>query len=770
MSRFSVAQEPELTSADYGSGFPGDPQSEASVGEALDRARLVRAFRGRARFLTGAVVLGVALGIVVFVFWPRTYKATAVLSYEGESPDANRELGVAAQAMFLQSVMESTRRALNEDAPIHDAFHVETAPPGLHLEATGRTPGAAAARANALVTFFLQEETERVAERTATALVAAQADEVAARQSLSQVQQELQSFREKSEVADLSVERQRAIEEAAELRFEAIHEEISAQSEQARFEALQQAARELPRLVVAHREDPAAAATLEQTQAELREARATLSDEHPRVQALQARVEDLEQAPRATQRTARPNPVRQQVRRSRAQAAQRAASANDRAASLQDLAERAAVRARELSELEGQVSILVTRVEIAKEAHEQAVRRVSELQDVSPRPDFVSTGPARGSSLPIDESARWVIPSLLPLALLLIVGLLVVASDYRRLRMITAREVAWWGRGPVIGVSGWPNDAQGLDDLVAELEDVASGKLGRTLVVPATEDERALACAFAARLAEAPWFSAGILDVEEEDASGPVDEVPGASSIAAPPRVSSLPPPAPETEQEPHAVPDEPTDAGRRVRRATLRMILSGPHSGSEHADVEAAFQSIELGANMQMDRDSMVVTAPAYIVGVPSQAPPATVVVANTVQVEGRPHVNAPSALLQRAARRLFEGLEENDYRSRPPPGSGPEQRGIGIAWNGPLRGPSLRRAARLSDRVVVVVRGGARSGLELRGVKARIGRMDNVGFLVVDVPADLAEVDRVGDVKSFWQPTTKRPSSVRAPATDVA
>ncbi len=74
--------------------------------------------------------------------------------------------------------------------------------------------------------------------------------------------------------------------------------------------------------------------------------------------------------------------------------------------------------------------------------------------------------------------------------------------------------------------------------------------------------------------------------------------------------------------------------------------------------------------------------------------------------------------------------------------------------AWNGPLEGQSLRRAARLADRVVILVRSGAVSALGLNGIQQRFGRERGVGYIVVGVPEELLTLpDRVGDVAGFWR-----------------
>jgi hypothetical protein len=53
--------------------------------------------------------------------------------------------------------------------------------------------------------------------------------------------------------------------------------------------------------------------------------------------------------------------------------------------------------------------------------------------------------------------------------------------------------------------------------------------------------------------------------------------------------------------------------------------------------------------------------------------------------------------------------------------------------AWDGPDEGQALRRAARLADRVVVLVRSGAISAPKLAGLEHRIGRHHGIGYIVV-------------------------------------
>jgi uncharacterized protein involved in exopolysaccharide biosynthesis len=74
-------------------------------------------------------------------------------------------------------------------------------------------------------------------------------------------------------------------------------------------------------------------------------------------------------------------------------------------------------------------------------------------------------------------------------------------------------------------------------------------------------------------------------------------------------------------------------------------------------------------------------------------------------------------------------------------------------FAWRGPSSGPALRRAVRIADRVIVLVRSGGATIANLATLRNRLGRTHNVAVIVVAMPEDLLQLpDRVGDVEAFW------------------
>jgi uncharacterized protein involved in exopolysaccharide biosynthesis len=73
---------------------------------------------------------------------------------------------------------------------------------------------------------------------------------------------------------------------------------------------------------------------------------------------------------------------------------------------------------------------------------------------------------------------------------------------------------------------------------------------------------------------------------------------------------------------------------------------------------------------------------------------------------------------------------------------------------WDKPERPQALRRQARQSTRVLVLVEAGAHSLFELMALPHLLGREDRIGFVLLGVGTEFANSpDQVGDVSGFWQ-----------------
>jgi hypothetical protein len=64
------------------------------------------------------------------------------------------------------------------------------------------------------------------------------------------------------------------------------------------------------------------------------------------------------------------------------------------------------------------------------------------------------------------------------------------------------------------------------------------------------------------------------------------------------------------------------------------------------------------------------------------------------------------------------------------------------------------LRRAARLADRVLVVIAAGTLSATEVAQLHSRLGRNSGIGLLLVGLNPEFVKLpDRVGEVERFWE-----------------
>ncbi len=77
-------------------------------------------------------------------------------------------------------------------------------------------------------------------------------------------------------------------------------------------------------------------------------------------------------------------------------------------------------------------------------------------------------------------------------------------------------------------------------------------------------------------------------------------------------------------------------------------------------------------------------------------------------------------------------------------------------LTLTGPVPAQALRRAARLADRVLVVVYSGKHDIIQLGKIRERLGRDSGIGLLFVGLDKEYAMVrDRVGPIERFWNAT---------------
>ncbi|MDH3726317.1 MAG: hypothetical protein OER77_02205 [Myxococcales bacterium] len=816
----------------------------------VEPRRILGVLAGHRKELIRVLVGSVVFALIASFFVPRTYESSAHVLYEG-TPLLDEDRRKDDPSAFLDTVLSSSRlrevrerlgwdQSLNAlEAQLSVTRESESS---MRIVAEAGTAEDAQALAQTVLDVFLARQASFNANRLETLRAETQVALGHAKEQRAEAAKAFESFQEKSGKPDLLQDQQRLLERVAELRSKADEAAVEVAAQRARIEELEKARQELPRQVVASAtvgtpvDAPLAAA-----RAELATARATLSEEHPRVQALQQRVNSLQKQRQSQpnergEQTMASNPARDAVEQELATTRAALAAAEEREAALRVLVKSVKAEADGLASAEGEARQVVRALEVAENRLQALNERATRLQDaaVGPITGFrVLSAPALPEEAKRSKTSVLLL-ALLPIPVVLIFALVLLARTLRTLDVEAPREVAWWGNGPVLGTSVWPRDPDALDVFVDELEDHGVHGAGRTLVVPATETERDIACAFALRLSEAPWLAAAILDVEEgrpdvgtaplvtppPQGRGPrpapppraaprrlsSQAIPSASAGQvikrtprrpparptiqgfAPPTLestptskskwSSAPPPAPRSEPAPtHVVePKKPsssrppqkktmvglpvadgstssqppafterTTAPRSVRgvaRATVRMVVHP----SDLEPTKEAPASAEMEA---ADEEVFLLTRRVPVAG--SSTPPQT----DRVAHGGPEDAPASHAVMSAAIRLLGDGDNEVTglRRSDPPtaPASG-EVTGVALAWNGPLSGPILRRAARLAHRVLVVVSSGM-NVIELTHVTTRLGREDGVGYVLVNLQDTYIDLeDRVGDVEAFW------------------
>jgi uncharacterized protein involved in exopolysaccharide biosynthesis len=774
----------------------------------VEPRRLIAILGERRKALLRAFAIASAVSVVAFFLLPKTYEAEAVLLYEG-SPVLDAEgmpptPSAFVKSAFVPSRLAEIRERLGWDVTLEELgtqlevkLQSETS---VRLAATDDSADSAYDLASASLDVFLAHQIEFNSKELQTLALQNEASIARARKRREEAQAAFEVFRAESGRPDLLNEKAQLLTRAAEMRAQQDEAEVEAAAQGALIAELEELQGDLPRQVVSSaKKGSGTEGALTEARAELAQARATFSDEHPRVLALKERVARLQAQRRRepqelTEKTVTLNPARASVDHQLASARAALAAAEERKAALRVLLDEVKRDAAALSPEEGEARRVLAELSAAAARVEKLMERDAQLRDAALTP--INRFRLLSPPVPPEASSRSgkqvgaVV--LFPLLAVFVCALIILIRRLSELTVRAPREVAWWGNGPVLGTTFWPRRLDALDAFVDELEDQGVYGSGRTLVVPATEIERDHACSFAMRLADAPWLAAAILDVGERakesslvtpappdtvplvtpspylsprrlssDASPSVRGGPGAPNAPSrPPRkhtVIGLPAVASSSSESPSVSsvpPAHSTHSGtpsggpqpfqrKRSARATIRMLIPAPTGAAPANDSGVP----DTGA----EEEAFLLTRPVPTSsgGNPSVGPAVLV-------DSGTQHANSSNAVMRAAIRLLGESDEDlTELRRSEPPrqAKSADVTGVALAWNGPLSGPVLRRAARLAHRVIVVVSSGA-SAVDLTRVQTRLGREDGVGYVLINAEDAFAELqDRIGPVEEFWQ-----------------
>ncbi len=314
----------------------------------------------------------------------------------------------------------------------------------------------------------------------------------------------------------------------------------------------------------------------------------------------------------------------------------------------------------QFSSIEGDASQLLAEVRVNQQLLTELQATHARLEDAQrdPAPGFRTMAPASPPDYAERSKLKYIVAGGVPMVLFLIVLLVLLGRELKGLTVRTATELAFWGRGPVIGTSTWPRDGQAIDELIADMDDFIPDARGQMLVVGATEEHTELAVQFATRL-NSDWYDTTLIGAPLFDEEERLSLPPGGDPMPDEDTMMSLPP---------------------HIAQQAAAIAMAQEHSLGPPGTGPAQAHHLDMQAPMQM-----------------------------TVE-----------------------------------------------AWEGPDQGPAVRRAARLADRVCVLVPAGEMSFFETQKIRTRLGRANGIGFILVGVADDHeALIDRVGPVERFWAST---------------
>ncbi len=610
----------------------------ASTGQPLDFARLIRALRSGWKILLTVAIVGAALGYTVPKFlMPRDWLSRSQLVYEGMPVEKDGETSIEADPRDLRTIVDSVKLPTNlkrvqeevgESGPLNlFAERIDVSFDELSnlitISAFSDTSDGAAQLANTMVDVFIEHRETVDRERLRKASKKIESDLEMAEAAVNESRKRYKRFRDEHGIIDLTVEREQAIKDAADYRARAVEaaEEVAKLQGQINAREKRSESGEGPKGSATDR------AALRKAKEELRDARTRYTDAHPQVQELLQRVKILEnRIESGGGGGANTGALKVDLE-----------SAKQREARLREQADKAEASINKFSGDEGTASSMLAAIQVAearvKKLRDELVK--AEANARSPRSGLRIESPAVAPELPEPSKARYAVAAGVPAVGLLVVLIALLWREFGDLTVRTAAEVAYWGKGPVVGSTTWPRDKQLLDALVAEMDDYLVDAAGKTLVVPATDRELPLALEISQRLTG-----------------------------------------------------------------------LDGP--GGDAAQVSV--QSVE--------------------------------------QLESKQAIELPAGQVEPGSAMVVRHNHGTLVRDEDAPWSLSAE-----AWTGPSAGPSIRRAARMSDRVLVVVQAGHTRFSEMREVPGRLGRDSGIGYLLVGVEEDFKRLpDRAGNVSQFW------------------
>lgn len=672
------------------------------AGLPVDVHRLLRALRRGRLWIAATGVIGAVIGLLVAkLVITHTFEATASIRYEGlpgqQMHEAQSNLPSLVSIAQSEATMSALRRRMGQDEVSIDAMRrlveieADNGSGLVSFTTSAETRERAAAMANALVEIFLEHHRERRRAELNREIASLDERIVAANGELGEARRRYDRFREANRITDLSAEQEQAITQAAALRSEADLAEAEVQALEARVRQLRTAVARTPRMEAVSSGASDRSRRLTELSARLAEMRASLSDEHPQVQAVRRQIEALSRSRGASTSTRMEvSGLYQQAQTNLATAETELETARRRHEALERNAEQAQQRTNRFSAIEGQAATLLAQVNV-KEA------LVTELAESKARREDqlrdVETGfRTVAEALPPEDAVPTKKKYLVAAGVPLAFVLVAVG-------LLLGRELRGFFVETPAEVAWWGNGpvvgtTKWPRDARALIDLVAgmddcTPEARGTMLIVAASGEDRELAGEIATQINQDWGAASFFDVPLAGILPAARILPSSASPAEPPAADAELEELEGPDLEP--LEDDPLDGGP-------------PDGGPAIGEAEDR----RAGAMLAWPAEDPYLGSGAEALSTYAPAP---------------------------------RDLEE------------PTERLICTAWSGASEGPALRRAARLADRVLVVVTSNTLRAIELSQMKARLGRSEAVGYVLVGVSDEVARLpDRAGDVRAFW------------------
>ncbi|MCS6858284.1 MAG: hypothetical protein NZM37_11280, partial [Sandaracinaceae bacterium] len=506
-----------------------DPEEEATrPGRPIEPQRIWAIIKRGKSLLVGAGVLGILLGGLGAKFVVRsTYEANTTLHFEGvepldpsTSPDIRRDMIPLVELLKREPVAEELKQRLGlgkvPTIAIQKRFEyaVDDQAGTLAITARADSPLGAANFANTLVDVFLEEVQKHRRQAILETMKSLDERIQAAQEELARAQQSYDAFRHSHGVsADLTEDQSAAMASATDLQARATLAAAEVSGLEARIARLRE---QLGRSGASRNVGPSTSedynkvlkieSSLAEARRQLENVRGRLSPEHPRYQALQFQVTNLENQLRSMGISGvGGGGLRSVAEALRAAEAELEAKRREQA-ELQALAQQARQKVASFSSIQGEAAVMEAELKVKTQLINELRNRKARLENLLAQVDTGFRVVARAippeGALP--SKRKYMVAFGTPVALIFLVILWLIAQEVRDLKLYSPAEIAFWANAPVIGASIWPRDPRALTELVADLDDFIPEAKGSMLIVGATPNDQLLAVQLA-RAIQAEW-------------------------------------------------------------------------------------------------------------------------------------------------------------------------------------------------------------------------------------------------------------------------